>query len=115
MRISDWSSDVCSSDLYIHRRRRTPAIRKRAACMAASEHQLELVTIGRSCIDLYGEQVGGRLEEMASFGKSIGGSPTNTAGGAARLGLRSGQLSPVGADPLGRCIREQLSREGGSP
>src|SRR3546814_10111612 len=44
---------------------------KRAACMAASEHQLELVTIGRSCIDLYGEQVGGRLEDMASFAKYI--------------------------------------------
>src|SRR3546814_16433573 len=81
---------------YIHRRRRTPAIRKRAACMAASEHQLELVTIGRSCIDLYGEQVGGRLEDMASFAKYIGGSPTNTAVGAARLGLRSGLLSRVG-------------------
>src|SRR3546814_19945659 len=83
--------------------------------MAASEHQLELVTIGRSCIDLYGEQVGGRLEDMASFAKYIGGSPTNTAVGAARLGLRSGLLSRVGADPFGRFIREQLAREGVSP
>lgn len=80
--------------------------------MAASEHQLELVTIGRSCIDLYGEQVGGRLEDMASFAKYIGGSPTNTAVGAARLGLRSGLLSRVGADHFGRFIREQLAREG---
>src|SRR3546814_2940817 len=80
--------------------------------MAASEHQLELVTIGRSCIDLYGEQVGGRLEDMASFAKYIGGSPTNTAVGAARLGLRSGLLSRVGADQFGRFIREQLAREG---
>src|SRR3546814_13643130 len=93
-------------------RRRTAAIRKRAACMAASEHQLELVTIGRSCIDLYGEQVGGRLEDMASFAKYIGGSPTNTAVGAARLGLRSGLLSRVGADYFGRFIRAQLAREG---
>src|SRR3546814_8030831 len=80
--------------------------------MAASEHQLELVTIGRSCIDLYGEQVGGRLENMASFAKYIGGSPTNTAVGAAQLGLRSGMLSRVGADHFGRFIREQLAREG---
>lgn len=80
--------------------------------MAASEHQLELVTIGRSCIDLYGEQVGGRLEDMASFAKYIGGSPTNTAVGAARLGLRTGLLSRVGADHFGRFIREQLEREG---
>src|SRR3546814_17967927 len=80
--------------------------------MAASEHQLELVTIGRSCIDLYGEQVGGRLEDMASFAKYIGGSPTNTAVGAARPGLRSGLLSRVGADHFGRFIPEQLARAG---
>ena len=80
--------------------------------MSATEHQLELITIGRSCIDLYGEQIGGRLEDMASFAKYIGGSPTNTAVGAARLGLRSGLLTRVGADHFGRFIREQLVREG---
>jgi 5-dehydro-2-deoxygluconokinase len=80
--------------------------------MPASERQLDLITIGRSCIDLYGEQIGGRLEDMASFAKYIGGSPTNTAVGAARLGLRSGLLTRVGADHFGRFIREQLAREG---
>ena len=49
---------------------------------------LDLITIGRSSVDLYGEQVGGRLEDMGSFAKYIGGSPTNTAVGAARLGLK---------------------------
>ncbi len=82
------------------------------ACMAAKERQLDLVTIGRSCIDLYGEQVGGRLEDMGSFAKYIGGSPTNTAVGAARLGLRSALLTRVGADHFGRFITEQLAREG---
>jgi len=80
--------------------------------MAAKERQLDLVTIGRSCIDLYGEQVGGRLEDMGSFAKYIGGSPTNTAVGAARLGLRSALLTRVGADHFGRFITEQLAREG---
>lgn len=80
--------------------------------MAATERQLELITLGRSCIDLYGEQVGGRLEDMSSFAKYIGGSPTNTAIGASRLGLRSGLLTRVGADHFGRFIREQLVREG---
>jgi 5-dehydro-2-deoxygluconokinase len=74
--------------------------------------QLDLIAIGRSCIDLYGEQVGGRLEDMASFAKYVGGSPTNTAIGAARLGLRSAVLTRVGADHFGRFIREQLAREG---
>ncbi len=49
---------------------------------------LDLITIGRSSVDLYGAQVGGRLEDMASFQKYIGGSPTNIAAGAARLGLK---------------------------
>ncbi len=80
--------------------------------MAAMERQLDLITIGRSCIDLYGEQVGGRLEDIMSFAKYIGGSPTNTAVGASRLGLRSGLLTRVGADHFGRFIREQLEREG---
>ncbi|TCP96750.1 5-dehydro-2-deoxygluconokinase [Sphingomonas sp. PP-F2F-A104-K0414] len=74
--------------------------------------KLELITVGRSCVDLYGEQIGGRLEDMASFGKYVGGSPTNTAIGAARLGLRSAVLTRVGNDHMGRFIREQLVREG---
>ncbi|HET8747279.1 MAG TPA: PfkB family carbohydrate kinase, partial [Ramlibacter sp.] len=80
--------------------------------MEGARRQLDLITIGRSCIDLYGEQTGGRLEDMMSFAKYVGGSPTNTAIGAARLGLRSGLVSRVGADHFGRFIREQLLREG---
>jgi 5-dehydro-2-deoxygluconokinase len=73
---------------------------------------LDLLAIGRSSIDLYGEQVGGRLEDMGSFAKYVGGSPTNTAIGAARLGLKAALLTRVGADHMGRFIREQLVREG---
>lgn len=73
---------------------------------------LDLVTIGRSSVDLYGQQIGGRLEDMATFAKYVGGSPTNTAVGAARLGLRSGLVTRVGADHMGRFIREQLEVEG---
>ena len=80
--------------------------------MVAQELRLDLITIGRSCVDLYGEQLGGRLEDMSSFAKYIGGSPTNTAVGAARLGLRSALVTRVGADHIGRYIREQLAREG---
>lgn len=74
--------------------------------------RVELITVGRSCVDLYGEQIGGRLEDMASFRKYVGGSPTNTAIGAARLGLRTALLTRVGGDHMGRFIREQLVREG---
>ncbi|MEE3627506.1 PfkB family carbohydrate kinase [Nitrospirillum sp. BR 11752] len=73
---------------------------------------LDLIAIGRSSVDLYGQQVGGRLEDMASFAKYLGGSPTNTAAGGARLGLRTGLVTRVGADHMGRFIREELEREG---
>lgn len=73
---------------------------------------LDVITIGRSSVDLYGAQVGGRLEDMASFQKYIGGSPTNMAAGTARLGLKSGLITRVGDEHMGRFIREELAREG---
>ncbi|MFZ5965070.1 bifunctional 5-dehydro-2-deoxygluconokinase/5-dehydro-2-deoxyphosphogluconate aldolase, partial [Thalassococcus sp. BH17M4-6] len=73
---------------------------------------LDLITIGRSSVDLYGAQIGGRLEDMGSFDKYIGGSPTNIACGTARLGLKSGLITGVGDEHMGRFIREQLGREG---
>lgn len=77
-----------------------------------SGRDLDVITIGRSSVDLYGAQVGGRLEDMASFEKYIGGSPTNIAAGAARLGLRSAVITRVGDEHMGRFIREELAREG---
>jgi 5-dehydro-2-deoxygluconokinase len=73
---------------------------------------LDVITIGRSSVDLYGAQVGGRLEDMGSFQKYIGGSPTNMAAGTARLGLRSALITRVGDEHMGRFIREELAREG---
>ena len=73
---------------------------------------LDVVTVGRSSVDLYGQQIGGRLEDMATFAKSVGGCPTNIAIGAARLGLRSAVITAVGDEHMGRFIQEQLVREG---
>ncbi|MEL6311142.1 MAG: PfkB family carbohydrate kinase, partial [Pseudomonadota bacterium] len=72
---------------------------------------LDVITIGRSSVDLYGAQIGGRLEDMRSFAKYIGGSPTNMAAGTARLGLKSAVITRVGDEHFGRFISEQLSRE----
>ncbi|MBL4840752.1 MAG: 5-dehydro-2-deoxygluconokinase [Thalassospira sp.] len=74
--------------------------------------KLDVITIGRSSVDLYGAQIGGRLEDMASFNKYIGGSPTNMACGTARLGLKSALITRVGDEHMGRFIREQLLAEG---
>jgi 5-dehydro-2-deoxygluconokinase len=73
---------------------------------------LDVITIGRASVDLYGAQVGGRLEDMGSFNKYIGGSPCNIAAGTARLGLKSALITRVGNEHMGRFIREELAREG---
>ena len=73
---------------------------------------LDVITIGRASVDLYGAQIGGRLEDMRGFDKYIGGSPTNMAAGTARLGLKSGLITGVGDEHMGRFIREELTREG---
>ncbi|AMJ63954.1 bifunctional 5-dehydro-2-deoxygluconokinase/5-dehydro-2-deoxyphosphogluconate aldolase [Bosea sp. PAMC 26642] len=73
---------------------------------------LDVIAIGRSSVDLYGQQIGGRLEDMGSFVKAVGGCPTNIAIGTARLGLQSAVITRVGDEQMGRFILEQLAREG---
>ncbi len=73
---------------------------------------LDVICIGRSSVDLYGEQVGGRLEDMASFAKYVGGCPTNIAIGTARLGLKPGLITAVGDEHMGRFIKETAAAEG---
>ncbi len=77
-----------------------------------AETVLDVITIGRSSVDLYGQQIGGRLEDIGSFTKAVGGCPANISIGTARLGLKSALISRVGAEQMGGFIREQLSREG---
>ncbi|HEY4191431.1 MAG TPA: 5-dehydro-2-deoxygluconokinase [Mesorhizobium sp.] len=73
---------------------------------------LDVIAIGRASVDLYGQQIGSRLEDITSFAKSVGGCPANIAVGTARLGLRSALLTRVGNEQMGRFIGEQLLREG---
>ena len=79
---------------------------------ARHARSLDVITIGRASVDLYGQQIGSRLEDIASFAKSVGGCPANIAVGTARLGLSSALLTRVGDEQMGRFIREQLAREG---
>jgi 5-dehydro-2-deoxygluconokinase len=73
---------------------------------------LDVITIGRSSVDLYGQQIGARLEDITSFAKSVGGCPANISVGSARLGLKSALITRVGNEQMGRFIKEQLAREG---
>ena len=83
-----------------------------ATAERASTRPIDVVCMGRAAVDLYGEQIGGRLEDMRSFAKYLGGSPANTAVGVARLGLRPAMLSRVGDEHNGRFVRERLAAEG---
>ncbi len=80
--------------------------------MSHTEHTLDLVCMGRTSVDLYGEQVGSRLEDVQSFRKYIGGSATNVAVGTARLGVRTAMLTRVGEEHTGRFVRRTLADAG---
>ncbi|MCY6379740.1 5-dehydro-2-deoxygluconokinase [Hoeflea prorocentri] len=73
---------------------------------------LDVVTIGRSSIDLYGAELGVELADVSNFVKSVGGSPTNIAVGASRLGLRSALVTRVGDEQMGASVLETLEQEG---
>jgi 5-dehydro-2-deoxygluconokinase len=74
--------------------------------------QYDLITMGRSGIDLYANDVGASFVDIQSFAAYVGGSPTNIAVGACRLGLKVGLLTAVGDDPVGDFILNFLNNEG---
>ena len=69
---------------------------------------LDLLTVGRISIDLYCDQPGAGWHEARSFHKAVGGSPTNVAVAAARLGHRAAVVSAVGDDGFGEYVRGKL-------
>jgi 5-dehydro-2-deoxygluconokinase len=74
--------------------------------------RFDLACLGRLAVDLYAQQVGSRLEDVASFAKYLGGSSANIAFGAARLGVKAAMISRVGDEQMGRFLVETLQREG---
>jgi 5-dehydro-2-deoxygluconokinase len=70
---------------------------------------LELVTVGRVSVDLYAREQGVGFADVETFAKSVGGSPTNVAVAAARLGRRAAVITAVGDDPFGEYIRGALA------
>lgn len=68
---------------------------------------LDLLTIGRVGVDLYPLQTG-PLKSVKSFEKFLGGTATNVAVAAARLGRRTAVLTKVGPDEFGVYVREAL-------
>jgi len=68
--------------------------------------------MGRVGVDLYPEQIGASLAEVRTFAKSLGGSPTNVAVAAARLGRRAAVITKVGRDGFGDYVRLALESFG---
>jgi 5-dehydro-2-deoxygluconokinase len=68
----------------------------------------DVVTMGRVGVDIYPQQIGVGLEDVESFGKFLGGSPTNVAVAAARYGRSAAVITKTGADPFGTFVRNAL-------
>jgi 5-dehydro-2-deoxygluconokinase len=73
---------------------------------------LDVLCIGRCSVDLYGVEIGTRLEDVDTFKKSVGGCPANIVIGCARLGLKTAILTRVGDEQMGRFVISEMEREG---
>ena len=72
----------------------------------------DVLTMGRIGVDVYPLQTGVSLRRVESFGKYLGGSPTNVAVAAARHGRRSAVITRTGEDPFGEFLHDDLQRFG---
>ncbi|MFJ9180553.1 5-dehydro-2-deoxygluconokinase [Streptomyces sp. NPDC102360] len=72
----------------------------------------EVLTMGRVGVDVYPHQTGVGLAEVSSFGKYLGGSPTNVAVAAARYGHSASVVTKTGRDPFGDFVRTALDGYG---
>jgi 5-dehydro-2-deoxygluconokinase len=69
----------------------------------------DVITMGRSGVDIYPQQIGVSLVDVATFEKALGGSATNVAVAAARYGWHTALISRTGADPFGAYVRKALA------
>jgi 5-dehydro-2-deoxygluconokinase len=68
----------------------------------------DVLTMGRIGVDVYPLQVGVSLRQVETFGKYLGGSPSNVAVAAARYGRRSAVITRTGQDPFGEYLHDAL-------
>jgi 5-dehydro-2-deoxygluconokinase len=69
---------------------------------------MDVLSVGRVSVDLYAQEANIGFDGQQTFQKSIGGSPTNVAVAAARLGLESALATKVGDDGFGEYVRNKL-------
>ncbi|WP_400163313.1 5-dehydro-2-deoxygluconokinase [Brevibacillus sp. TJ4] len=73
---------------------------------------IDLIAIGRLCIDLNANETNRPMEETMTFTKYVGGSPANIAIGLSRLGMKTGFIGRVADDQMGRFITRYLHQNG---
>ena len=76
------------------------------------EKKYDVITYGRSSIDLYSANIGSPFTDIKSFNAYVGGSPLNMAVGTRRLGLNSALLTAVGDDQIADFLLNFLKKEG---
>ena len=76
------------------------------------ERTYDLVTMGRSCIDLYSNDIGAPFPDIGTFAAFVGGCPTNVSVGGRRLGLKTAVITAVGDDPVADFVLKFLNDEG---
>lgn len=75
----------------------------------------DVITTGRISVDIYPQDIGVGLAEVQTFGKYLGGSPSNVAVAAARHGRHTALITRTGDDPFGDFLRAELDRYGVDP
>ncbi len=76
-----------------------------------SDKKYDVITFGRSSIDLYSADIGAKFEDITKFNAYVGGSPLNIAVGARRLGLKSAIITGIGDDQVGDFLLKFLKKE----
>ncbi|MCT1366895.1 MULTISPECIES: 5-dehydro-2-deoxygluconokinase [Kocuria] len=72
----------------------------------------DLLTMGRISVDIYPNDIGVGLGDVTSFGKYLGGSPSNVAVAAAKHGRNTAVITRTGDDPFGEYLHRELKRYG---
>lgn len=73
---------------------------------------IDILCVGEVLVDFIGHQTGVLINNTRDYHRYIGGSPTNVAMNAARLGLNASLVATVGNDGFGDYIFERLSNVG---
>lgn len=76
-----------------------------------ADRPMDLIAVGRLCIDLNANETNRPMEETSTFTKYVGGSPANIAIGASRLGQKTGFIGKVADDQMGRFITDYLQKD----